>query len=727
MNRTSKRRVLLDRTGSWLVRGSGFVIIASILGILLFILLEVGPLLGKTEVAVRSGFRLPGPESSGGITDDYRTRTGFLDRQGRLTVISLPEGETVLRLDGQVGSGLEATRVHRSGRFFTGSTAGGQVLILPLAYGYRWDGDTRSVFPEPGDARLFQVAGPDEAITLFAVALDPDGGTTVAAWTGGDRLTILQEMVEENFLGESESVETISTLAVPETLTTLSMNDDGSRLFAGTAGGSLLHWDLRSGSTDPEYAEDAGERSPVTAATLLLGGRTLVAGRADGSIGIWFRVRDGNRQVLRRARVFDALRGPIITLTPSPRNKGFAALCGSGELGLFHSTSHRVLWTGDSPVPGASTLSFTPKADGLIVAGRDEAAELNIHNPHPEISFGALFGKVWYEGYEEPSLTWQSSGGTDDFEPKLSLVPLLVGSLKGTFYSLFLAIPLGVLGAMYASQFMHPSLRGIVKPAVEVMAALPSVVLGFLAGLWLAPRMEEVLGSMILLAFALPATAISTGLLLTQLPARIRHRLPAGFEALVTVLTLGLAGWICLRLTAPFEQLLFGGPMKVWITETIGLPYDQRNAIVVGIGMGFAVIPIIFSVAEDAFSNVPRHLVAGSLALGANRWQTVTRVVLPTASPGVFSAVIIGFGRAVGETMIVLMATGNTPIMDWNPFNGFRTLAANLAVEIPEAPHGGTLYRTLFLAALLLFILTFVINTLAELVRARLRKRYADL
>ncbi len=158
-----------------------------------------------------------------------------------------------------------------------------------------------------------------------------------------------------------------------------------------------------------------------------------------------------------------------------------------------------------------------------------------------------------------------------------------------------------------------------------------------------------------------------------------------------------------------------------------GLGYDQRNAVVVGLAMGFAVIPIIFAIAEDAFSNVPGNLVAGSLALGADRWQTVTRVVLPTASPGIFSAIMIGFGRAVGETMIVLMATGNTPIMSWNPFNGFRTLSANIAVEIPEAPQGGTLYRTLFLAALLLFVMTFLINTVAELVRQRLRERYSQL
>ncbi len=184
---------------------------------------------------------------------------------------------------------------------------------------------------------------------------------------------------------------------------------------------------------------------------------------------------------------------------------------------------------------------------------------------------------------------------------------------------------------------------------------------------------------------------------------------------------------ICLYLNGPFEAWLFGGDFPAWLRSTTGLPYEQRNAIVVGIAMGFAVIPIIFAISEDALSSVPKDLVAGSLALGADRWQTVVRVVLPTASPGIFSAVMVGFGRAIGETMIVLMATGNTPIMDWNAFNGFRTLSANIAVEIPEAPVGSTLYRTLFVAAILLFAVTFVINTVAELVRQRLRTRYARL
>src|SRR3989338_5661560 len=143
--------------------------------------------------------------------------------------------------------------------------------------------------------------------------------------------------------------------------------------------------------------------------------------------------------------------------------------------------------------------------------------------------------------------------------------------------------------------------------------------------------------------------------------------------------------------------------------------------------MGFAVIPIIFTVSEDAMSNVPRHYVSGSLVLGATRWQSAIRVVLPTASPGVFAAVMVGFGRAVGETMIVLMATGNSPVVNFNIFEGMRTLSANIAVELPETAVGSTHFRVLFLAALVLFVFTFVFNTLAEVIRQRLRQRFSNL
>ena len=175
------------------------------------------------------------------------------------------------------------------------------------------------------------------------------------------------------------------------------------------------------------------------------------------------------------------------------------------------------------------------------------------------------------------------------------------------------------------------------------------------------------------------------------------------------------------------EHFFFAGDMRAWMHNSLGISFDQRNSLVVGLAMGFAVIPTIFSIAEDAIFSVPKHLTIGSLALGATPWQTMVRVVILTASPGIFSAIMIGVGRAVGETMIVLMATGNTPVMDFSIFQGMRTLSANIAVEMPESEVASTHYRVLFLAALVLFMFTFVFNTLAELVRQRLRRKYSSL
>jgi phosphate transport system permease protein len=201
---------------------------------------------------------------------------------------------------------------------------------------------------------------------------------------------------------------------------------------------------------------------------------------------------------------------------------------------------------------------------------------------------------------------------------------------------------------------------------------------------------------------------------------RIEH----GYEfvALAPALLAGAA--LACALAGPIEVNVFHGNFRQWIFDVLQRPYDQLNALVVAFGLGFAVIPIIFSISEDALSNIPYSLTAASLALGASRWQTLWRVIFPSASPGIFAAVMIGFGRAVGETMIVFMAAGNVPLTDPNPFNGFRTLAANIAVEMPEAAVGGTLYRVLFLCAVMLFAMTFLLNTLAEVVRQHLRKKY---
>src|SRR6185369_779498 len=257
-----------------------------------------------------------------------------------------------------------------------------------------------------------------------------------------------------------------------------------------------------------------------------------------------------------------------------------------------------------------TAIAMAPKGTSAYVAGDNRLAALAVANPHPEISLGALFGRVWYEGYPKPEYVWQSSSGSDDFEPKFSLTPLLIGTLKGTIYSLLIAIPLAVLGAMYLSQFMHPRLKVFVKPAVEIMAALPSVVLGFLAGLWLAPRVQQMFPALLLMLVLLPLLTVIAGAAWNALPRRVRGRFPAGSEVGLFLPVLAFGLWASTSLSMPVERLLFGGNFQNWLLETTGLPYDQRNAIIVGLAMGFAVIPIIFAIAEDAFSNVPRELVS---------------------------------------------------------------------------------------------------------------------
>jgi phosphate transport system permease protein len=497
-------------------------------------------------------------------------------------------------------------------------------------------------------------------------------------------------------------------------------------LAAATETGDLYYWELAPEMRLVEVRRAAPV--PITALEYVVGANSLVVGDARGSLSAWFRARKREEDAelsLVRAHSFPGQGAAILAIGRSPRDKSFVTAGADGSLVLRHLTSERTLLSFPPIGQAVSSALITPKSDGILVHLADgRVGRYAISNPHPEVSWQALFGRVWYEGYRQPDYVWQSTGGTDDFEPKFSLVPLVFGTIKGTVYALLFAVPLAIMGALYTSQFMHPTLKARVKPTVEIMAALPSVVVGFIAGLWLASRVERQVVPVLLMVVLVPAFGTASMLAWDHLPRAFRERLKPGMEIALILPMLLLGGGFALWIGPAVESGVFGGDFQPWLKGALGLVYDQRNCLVVGLAMGFAVIPIIFTISEDSFSSVPSHLTAASLALGASRWQTATRVVLPTASPGVFSAIMIGFGRAVGETMIVLMATGNTPVLDWSIFNGMRTLSANIAVEIPEAPHGGTLYRTLFLAALVLFAMTFLVNTLAEVVRQRLRERY---
>ena len=417
---------------------------------------------------------------------------------------------------------------------------------------------------------------------------------------------------------------------------------------------------------------------------------------------------------------------PVRRVVPTTRNKAFFTLGDGNLLRYYHMTAERLLLEVSLPAPLAA-FGVSENAAQCVAALEDgQVVVWDIENPHPEISWKTLLGKVWYEHYDQPEYAWQSSASSDDYEAKFSLVPLIYGSFKATLYAMIFAVPLALLAAAYTSQFAKPAFRTTIKSTVEVMASVPSVVIGFIVALWLAPRIDEYLVSFLSIVLVLPIVFLVFILLYQLLDnTPFSRRVERGYEFVIAfpvVLVACLVAWAIAR---PIENLIFDDSLQLWLYEHFDERYDQRNAIVIAIGLGFAAIPIIFTIAEDAMSNLPKYLRAGSLALGASRWQTVWRIIMPSASPGIFAAVIIGFGRVIGETMIVLMATGNTAILDWSPFNGMRTLSANIAVEIPEAPLNGTLYRILFLSAVLLFGLTFILNTVAEIIRHRLRKKYA--
>ncbi|MFS1430995.1 ABC transporter permease subunit, partial [Vibrio splendidus] len=413
-------------------------------------------------------------------------------------------------------------------------------------------------------------------------------------------------------------------------------------------------------------------------------------------------------------------------ILPDTYRKGFYSFYKNGTLQSHYTTSEKLslFERAFDKSPQLAAMSANELHLATLIDGTISVAKVD--NEYPQISFSSLWQKVWYESYPEPQYVWQSTSANDDFEEKFSLVPITFGTIKAALFAMMFAVPVAVLGAIYTAYFMSPRMRRVVKPSIELMEALPTVIIGFLAGLWFAPIVETHLTAVFSLMVLLPLSTLLTGLVWFCLPKMVTGRFSNGWHALILIPVLVITVVAVFAGGNNIEALLFGGDIRTFLAS-YGIDFDQRNALVVGFAMGFAVIPTIFTIAEDAIFSVPKHLSDGSLALGATAWQTLIYVVLLTASPGIFSAVMMGLGRAVGETMIVLMATGNTPILDWNVLEGMRTLSATIAVELPESEVGGSHFRLLFLAALLLFIFTFAVNSVAEWVRQRLRDKYRAL
>ncbi|MSR13281.1 MAG: ABC transporter permease subunit [Gammaproteobacteria bacterium] len=729
--------MLKDRLFGATMAIGGVTVIVAIVTIFFFLLWVVVPLFRGATLAPRSTVEFPVTDVVHLALNEYADIGFALSAQGRYRFFQTSDG-TKLGAGDLLPAGARLTLLNapnHGSQTLTLALDSGEAVLARAAYHVSFTENRRITQPEvifPFGATPIRAAPSELPITVITAEAN-DSTATIAALTDRHTLYLTHLAKVESLLGDESSLEQtqVEISVAASDIAYALMDIDQNELYLLSKKGHISFYDIRD-KTAPKIVEElrvvpAG--TTITAASFLSSGISLLIGDSKGRITQWFPVRDNeNNYRLTRVRTFSSLAGPITQLAPEYSRKGFIALDAKGNLGIFHATAKRTLLVKPTLVAGPRGLAIAPRADALAILDNEQRLHtFEVSNKHPEVSWRALWGKVWYEGRAQPEYLWQSSSASSDFEPKFSLTPLAFGTIKAAFYAMLFAIPIAIFGAIYTAYFMQSRLRMIVKPSIEIMAALPTVILGFLAGLWLAPLIETHLIGVLGATFLFPFVIFFSAWCWSRLPDTFQQRLPDGTETLLLIPVICATLWIAMTVSQPLEQWWFDGNLPLWLAQELGITYDQRNSLVVGIAMGFAVIPNIYSISEDAVFGVPRQLTTGSLALGATPWQTVTRVVLLTASPGIFSAVMIGLGRAVGETMIVLMSTGNTPIMDLNIFQGFRALSANIAVEMPESEVNSTHYRILFLAALVLFAVTFVFNTIAEVVRQRLRTKYGNL
>ncbi|HDO1330169.1 TPA: ABC transporter permease subunit [Aeromonas veronii] len=733
----SRKRRIKDKLAKYGVTTGGALVLVALLLIFFYLLYVVKPIFNGASMEPTASFTLPAAGKTAWLGVEEQNEIGYrFSDKGQVNFFAVQGDDKI-----KVGQSLGQAQV--AGDITTVATpAPGQRLI---AYGFA-DGKAQVVQPAfkvsyPNDVRVIEpslqypfgeepvVIDPQgKALQLMVFEATKDKMATAAVTEDGRGVMTVMNG-EENFIsGEIEwGSENYTIPSLPRHVDQMLLTPNLRILFV-REGNRLSVYDIHNLSEISlrNVLEINAPNANVTRVQLLSGASSLLVGNDNGVISQWFEVaKDGKRQFT-QIRDFKG-DGAVDLLTPEHFRKGFISADKDGIISFFHATGETKLLTETVEGGELSALAISPRHNLLLMQQGNTFKLFSVENEHPEVTWSALWQQVWYEGYPEPQYVWQSTSASNDFEAKLSLVPLVFGTLKASFYAMVFAVPLGVAGAIYTAYFMSAGLRKYVKPTVEIMAALPTVILGFLAGLWLAPIIEGALPGVILLLILLPMGMLLTALLWNYLPERGKSLLPEGWHAILLIPVLLLIGWGAFALSPLIENAFMHGDSRIWLTHEMGIKFDQRNSLVVGIAMGFAVIPTIFSIAEDAVFSVPKHLTQGSLALGATPWQTLSRVVILTASPGIFSAVMMGLGRAVGETMIVLMATGNTPIMDFSMFQGLRTLAANIAVEMPESEVGSSHYRVLFLAAFVLFVFTFLFNTLAEFVRQRLREKYSSM
>lgn len=742
VNKTQNHTVLIDRLMNLFIKSGGIIVILAVLGIFFFILSQVLPLFQKAKVTFVEKIPLPAQNYQVLGTDEWGELPFFLTQDGTLTFFDVHTKQIKNTNKIKSLNQFSAFSYQPKTKTIVLATDNHQFKLVTIHYEALFENQRRVLRPEFQESDFFSLG--DSRYRVMATSVSVASRLQVASLAVHNQkhLVSLASLDKtQTLMGDSQiQLQKVIDLTpfITEEPQDLFLNDSGESLIVTTKLGGVYYFEI----TDQNVALKQFfkpfknlEIKNIATAGFLFGGVSIIFTNTTGENRVFSLYRQEGQEIrlFGQTKEFPSLgETPHLSLA-NQRNKSFL-LAAKNRTSLRYSTTSAIRWEDTLPFEPTLAVINEKNTKMFFVDTQNTLQVYDLNDPHPEAGWATFFGKIWYEGFSQPEFFWQSTGGSDSFETKLSLVPLLIGTFKGTLYAMLFSVPIGLMAAIYTSQFLSQRMRAVVKPTMEIMASFPSVILGFIGALWLAPLLEDKVPGFFCMLILSPLVLYAFGYAWSYAESKKLIKGKVGFEFLISMPLLLVVAWLSFELGPVVEKVFFTvtdphsqktvADFRLWWGEFAGKNFEQRNALIVGFVMGFAVIPIIFTIAEDALSSVPLGIKSASLALGASRWQTTKWVVLPTAAAGIFSALMVGLGRAVGETMIVVMATGNTPIMDWDMFSGMRTLSANLAVELPEAPHFSTLYRTLFFGALLLFLMTFVLNTLAEILRQHFREKY---
>lgn len=737
VNKSSSRRLLKDKLAKLTIVSGGILVLVALLLIFMYLLYVVKPVFSPAEVRFQSSVSVAAPQVLAMGTDERVEMAYSLNAKGEVNFFSL-QSEKYPPMQVNLLSEINETSLlpvlslasstvskHAYGYLFSDN----RLVFLQSTFENTFIGDQRQLTPtvKYPMGKQIQTLMP-EASVLKQIFIESQNNEVLVAGIDGENQVHLNYFSRSSEDGKQKWIQTLHSFDFPATsIQQVLISPSLDRIYL-LSEYRLWVYDFRQRQQARLIAQvvlSEGENQ-VRHAALLAGGLSLIVNTHSNQLSQWFSVPGKYGPEYQQVRQFNT-EFEVSGIYPEAYQKGFMVSGEQGQMALYFASDPEPLWQRGVTTPLVKHIALAPHSNGLLLQNQAGIDLYRMSNAHPDVSWSALWDKIWYESYPEEDYVWQSTSASDEYQAKFSLIPLTFGTIKAAMYAMLFSIPLALSAAIYTAYFMSDSMRNWVKPGIEIIEALPTVILGFMAGVWLAPIIENHLPGLVFFSLLMPVAIFMTALGWQKLPQSIRERFHAGWHTIVLIPVLVLVLFVAFSFSETMESWLFDGNVRHYLSQVWSIDYDQRNALVIGIAMGFAVTPTIFSIAEDAIGSVPRHLTDGSLALGATQWQTVLHVVLLTASPGIFAAVMMGLGRAVGETMIVLMATGNTPLTDWNIFQGMRTLAANIAIEMPESEVGSSHYRILFLTAFVLFIFTFIFNTAAEFVRQNLRDKYSRL